>query len=91
VKSTFVTPVFGEKFGLEEFVSRLFPDKTLLAAVKRVREKLDLRKAMKAQLHKLHSAPFGIIGQSRVIKKVIETIEKTAPVLAIVKKRFTSK
>jgi transcriptional regulator with PAS, ATPase and Fis domain len=43
-----------------------------------------MRKTMKAQLNKLYTAPFGIIGQSKSIKKVLEAIEKTAPVSATV-------
>jgi DNA-binding NtrC family response regulator len=74
----------GEKFGTEEYVLRPFTDRTLLGAVKRAQDKLEMRKAMKVQLHKMHSAPFGIIGKSRAIKKVIEAIEKTAQVSATV-------
>jgi len=74
----------GEKFGTEEYVARPFNDDSLVKAVVRARDKLKMRRTMKMQLHKLHSAPFGIIGQSTAIKKLINMIEKTAPVSATV-------
>jgi DNA-binding NtrC family response regulator len=72
------------KVGTEEYLSKPFSSKALNLAVQRACDKLQMRKTMKDQLKKLHAAPFGIIVESKSIKKILEAIDKTAPVSATV-------
>jgi two-component system, NtrC family, response regulator HydG len=73
-----------ETLGTEEYLHKPFTSKKLLAAVKRARDKRAMRVTMKELLEKPHLSPFGIIGRSEPIKKILKAIEKTAAVSATV-------
>ncbi|UCH97753.1 MAG: sigma-54-dependent Fis family transcriptional regulator, partial [Candidatus Aminicenantes bacterium] len=72
------------KIGAEEYLPKPFTDKELFSVVQRSLEKLRMRKAMKAQLQKIPSAPFGLIGKSDSMRKVFQEIEKAASTSATV-------
>lgn len=72
------------KNGAEEYLPKPFTDDELFSVVKRAFEKLRMRQAMKAQLYKIPSAPFGLIGKSRPMQKVFTAIEKAASTSATV-------
>lgn len=72
------------KLGTEEYLHKPFTSPKLLSAVKRAKDKRIMRITMKEQLKKPHLAPFGIIGRSEPVKKVLETIEKAAAATATV-------
>jgi len=72
------------KIGAEEYLPKPFTDTELFSVVQRALEKLLMRKTMKAQLQKVPSAPFGLIGKSGSMKKVFQEIEKAASTVATV-------
>jgi DNA-binding NtrC family response regulator len=72
------------KIGAQEYLPKPFTDEELFSVVQRSLEKLRMRKAMKAQLKKIPSAPFGLIGKSDSMKKVFQEIEKAASTSATV-------
>lgn len=71
------------KIGAEEYLSKPFTSDELFAAVKRVMDKLMLRRA-RNKLTDIPPAPYGIIGQSGAIKKIFSEIEKAASTSATV-------
>jgi DNA-binding NtrC family response regulator len=72
------------KIGAQEYLPKPFTDEELFSVVQRSLEKLLMRKTMKAQLQKIPSAPFGLIGKSDSIRKVFQEIEKAASTSATV-------
>ncbi|MBN1798145.1 MAG: sigma-54-dependent Fis family transcriptional regulator [Spirochaetales bacterium] len=72
------------KTGAEEYLPKPFTDNELITATRRALDKLLLRKNMRSQLQKNKSAPFGIVGNSKVIHKVFQAIEKAATTSATV-------
>lgn len=72
------------KIGAEEYLPKPFTDTELFSVVQRALEKLLMRRTMKAQLQKIPSAPFGLIGKSSPMKKVFQEIEKAASTSATV-------
>ncbi len=72
------------KIGAREYLPKPFTDEELFSVVQRSLEKLRMRKTMKAQLQKIPSAPFGLIGKSDLMKKVFQEIEKAASTSATV-------
>jgi DNA-binding NtrC family response regulator len=72
------------KNGAEEYLPKPFTDKELFSVVQRALEKLQMRRTMRAQLQKIPSAPFGIIGKSEPMKKIFEIVEKAAAASATV-------
>jgi two-component system response regulator HydG len=72
------------KIGAEEYLPKPFTDTELFSVVQRALEKLLMRRTMRAQLQKIPSAPFGLIGKSESMKKVFQEIEKAASTSATV-------
>ncbi|NIM17006.1 MAG: response regulator [Candidatus Aminicenantes bacterium] len=72
------------KNGAEEYLPKPFTDKELFTVVERALEKLQMRRTMRAQLQKIPSAPFGIIGKSESMRKIFEIVEKAAATSATV-------
>jgi len=72
------------KTGAEEYLTKPFTDEELFSAVRRTLDKLHLRKLGEAQLQKMPSAPYGLIGESEVMHKVFNSIAKTASTSATV-------
>lgn len=66
------------KTGAEEYLTKPFTDEELFAAVRRTLDKLHLRRLGEAQLQKVPSATYGLIGESEVIRKVFTALAKTA-------------
>jgi len=71
------------KIGAEEYLAKPFTSDELFSAVRRVMDKLILRRA-RNKLNDIPPAPYGIIGQSTVIKKVFSDIEKASSTSATV-------
>ncbi len=71
------------KIGAEEYLAKPFTSDELFAAVRRVMDKLMLRRA-RNKLSDIPPAPYGIIGQSVAIKKIFSEIEKAASTSATV-------
>jgi DNA-binding NtrC family response regulator len=72
------------KNGAEEYLPKPFTDKELFSVVQKALEKLQMRRTMRAQLQKIPSAPFGIIGKSGSMRKIFEIVEKAAAAAATV-------
>jgi two-component system response regulator HydG len=72
------------KTGAEEYLTKPFTDEELFSAVRRTLDKLHLRKLGEAQLQKTPSAPYGLIGESAVMSKVLTAVAKTASTSATV-------
>lgn len=72
------------KTGAEEYLSKPFTDNELIFAARRALDKLLMRKNMRSKLQKNKSAPFGIVGNSKVMQKVFWSIEKAATTSATV-------
>lgn len=72
------------KNGAEEYLPKPFTDKELFTVVEKALEKLQMRRTMRAQLQKIPSAPFGIIGKSESMRKIFEIVEKAAAASATV-------
>ncbi len=72
------------KIGAEEYLTKPFTDEELSSAVRRTLDKLHLRRLGQAQLQKISSAPYGLIGESAVMGKVLSVISKTASTSATV-------
>jgi DNA-binding NtrC family response regulator len=66
------------KTGAEEYLTKPFTDEELFSAVRRTLDKLHLRRLGEAQLQKVPSAPYGIIGESEVMRKALGIVAKTA-------------
>jgi two-component system response regulator HydG len=72
------------KTGAEEYLAKPFTDSELISAARKALDKLLMRKHMRSQLQKKGSAPFGIVGSSKAIHKVFQSIEKAAATSATV-------
>ncbi len=66
------------QYNVDEYLIKPFKNKQLLAMVDHACEKLEMRGTMKEQMYKLHSAPFGIIGTSPPMRKIMKEVEKAA-------------
>lgn len=66
------------KTGAEEYLAKPFTDEELFSAVKRVLDKLHMRRAAHIRLHKPPPARHGLIGESEAMHKVLNDIEKAA-------------
>ncbi|UCB51839.1 MAG: sigma-54-dependent Fis family transcriptional regulator [Candidatus Zixiibacteriota bacterium] len=72
------------KTGAEEYLTKPFTDVELLSAVRRTLDKLHLRRIGQTRLQKMPSVPYGIIGQSAVVRRVLSAVAKTASTSATV-------
>jgi len=72
------------KTGAEEYLTKPFTDEELFSAVRRTLDKLHLRRLGEAQLQKMPSAAYGLIGESEVMHKVFNSIAKTTSTSATV-------
>jgi len=66
------------KMGAEEYLPKPFTDEELFSAVERAMKKQDLRKGAQGRRHQLDPDSFGIIGESKAIRKVFADIGKAA-------------
>lgn len=66
------------KFGAEEYLTKPFTDEELFSAVKRVLDKLSSRRATHQQARRPVPVYHGLIGQSKAMRKVLNSIEKAA-------------
>ena len=66
------------KFGAEEYLAKPFTDEELFSAVKRVLDKLHMRKAAQKKIRKSPSIRHGLIGESKAMHKVLNAIGKAA-------------
>ncbi|MHC4608517.1 MAG: sigma-54-dependent transcriptional regulator, partial [Planctomycetota bacterium] len=64
--------------GAREYLAKPFTDKELLAAVKKALGKVRMRQAQREEVPEASLSEYGLIGQSRVMKKVFRTIAKAA-------------
>ncbi len=72
------------KTGADEYLSKPFTDEELLAAVRRVLEKLKLKRMSELQRRGFPTSTHGLIGNSDVMKKVFNAITKAAGINATV-------
>ena len=72
------------KTGAEEYLTKPFTDEELFSAVRRTLDKLYMRRIAETRLHQMPKAPYGLIGQSEAMRKVFNTIAKTASTSATV-------
>jgi len=72
------------KLGAEEYLSKPFTDEELLSAVRRVLDKLDLRRISERPDRALPEVRHGLIGESEAMQKIWGAIEKAASSLATV-------
>ncbi len=66
------------KNGAEEFLPKPFTDDELLSAVRRVLNKLNMRRFTDVSTHQSHPACKGLLGNSEVMRKVLQAITKAA-------------
>jgi len=66
------------KMGVEEYLPKPFTDEELFTAVERSLNKLELRKVVLAKEPRISPRSSGIIGQSKVIRKVLKEADKAA-------------
>jgi len=66
------------KTGAEEYLAKPFTDEELFSAVKKVLDKLHMRRAAHMRPHKPPPARHGLIGESEAMHKVLNAIEKAA-------------
>lgn len=76
--------VTAVKTGAEEYIAKPFTDRELCSIVRKTLDKLSLRKAMRTRLQSDPSAPYGLIGESKAIRKIYEIIEKASSTSATV-------
>ena len=72
------------KTGAEEYLAKPFTDEELFSAVKRALDKLDIRMAGQKQMQSKPAEIHGFIGESEVMQKVFNEIEKAASIPATV-------
>lgn len=72
------------KTGAEEYLTKPFTDKELCSVVRGILDKLALRKAMRTRMQSVSSAPYGLIGESKAIRKIYSAIEKASSTSATV-------
>ena len=66
------------KMGAEEYLPKPFTDEELFSAVERAMKKQDLRRGAQGRRHQLDPNAYGIIGESKAIRKVFADIGKAA-------------
>ncbi len=66
------------KTGAEEYLAKPFTDEELFAAVKRALDKLKMRKTANGESPGKPGDFFGLVGDSKAIRRVFESIEKVA-------------
>lgn len=66
------------KTGAEEYLAKPFTDEELFSAVKKVLDKLHMRRAAHMRPHRPPPARHGLIGESEAMHKVLNAIEKAA-------------
>jgi two-component system response regulator HydG len=72
------------KTGAEEYLGKPFTDEELFSAVRRALDKLQMRRASQAPLHRVLRNAYGLLGESMEMCKVFESIVKVAPTPATV-------
>jgi len=72
------------KTGAEEYLAKPFTDDELLNAVRRALDKLRRRRAGNGLSELAMKAPYGLIGESKVMLKVLDAIDKAANTVATV-------
>ncbi|MCU0915587.1 MAG: sigma-54 dependent transcriptional regulator [Planctomycetes bacterium] len=82
--ATVESAVEAVKSGAEEYVPKPFTDAELLAAVRRVLDKLRQRRKAAAQSAQKPESAYGLIGESPVMQKVFAAIRKAAATAATV-------
>ena len=66
------------KTGAEEYLTKPFTEDELFTAVRRILEKLELRKAGRADMRHALKERYGLLGESEAMNRVLRDIEKTA-------------
>ncbi|MEO0009862.1 MAG: sigma-54 dependent transcriptional regulator [candidate division WOR-3 bacterium] len=82
--ATVESAVQAVKIGAEEYLPKPFTDEELLNAVRRVLEKLRMRRAAEASRIAIKKVYPGLLGESPAMKKVFNAIERAAQVSATV-------
>ena len=82
--ATVENAVTSLKAGAEEYLPKPFTDEELFSAVRRVLEKLKLKKAVQPDTRAPKKIQYGFIGESPVMKKVFQTINKASSSYAII-------
>lgn len=72
------------KMGAEEYLIKTFTDNELFSAVQKSFEKLYTRRIAQVRSHYTLNTPYGIIGESKAMEKVFNTIAKTTSTPATV-------
>ncbi|MEW5806106.1 MAG: sigma-54 dependent transcriptional regulator [Acidobacteriota bacterium] len=72
------------KTGAEDYLAKPFTDEELFTAVRKVLDKLHMRRAGRIPLHKMPRALHGFLGESEPIKKVFNAIARAASTNATV-------
>jgi two-component system response regulator HydG len=72
------------KTGAEEYLAKPFTDEELFSAVRRVLEKLHMRKVAEKPPQPSRESRHGMIGESEAMRKVLVAIEKAASSLATI-------
>ena len=72
------------KSGAEEYLAKPFTDEELFVAVKRVLDKLHVRRTEKKKVRRLPSIRHDLIGESKAMHKVFNAIRKAASSLATI-------
>ena len=67
------------KSGAEEYLPKPFTDEELFSAVRRALDKLHVRRAGNAKLHRPPRNAYGLLGESTEMRTVFEAIAKVAP------------
>jgi DNA-binding NtrC family response regulator len=72
------------KNGAEEYITKPFTDEELFSAVQRTLDKLHIKRSANGQVQQITNIPHGIVGESKSMKKVFNSITKAASTLATV-------
>jgi DNA-binding NtrC family response regulator len=72
------------KTGAEEYLAKPFTDEELFSAVRKALDKLHIRKASQSKPRKKLPVVYGLIGESKVIQKIFDDIDKAAKTPATV-------
>ncbi len=72
------------KTGAEEYLAKPFTDEELFSAVRKALDKLHIRKASRIKPRKKLPIVYGLIGESEVIQKIFDDIDKAAKTPATV-------